>query len=144
MQLIAEYTLLFYKDNHSPNKDNIIILEQLSNKISQNKDSFIKEVAGAGYLSSINQKDRNAATYAPLTSHPHAKFCKHTMRIILGIGKRRYVTIIKNYGSIVKSKHGNIGKKYNKSNVQTLKQDYKQHIEEIDDEVEEAHATLFI
>ena len=60
----------------------------------KDKDSFIKEVVGSGFLSSISLKGRNNATYTPLTNHHSTKFCRHTIRIILAIGKRKHTSIL--------------------------------------------------
>ena len=100
------------------------IIAELCVSPKEDKDSFIKEVAGSGFLSSISLKGTNNATYAPLTNHS-TNFCRHTIWIILAIGKRKYISIVKSYGSIVKCKHGNLGKQYNKKDIQALKLDYK-------------------
>ena len=54
------------------------IIAELCVSPKEDKDSFIKEVAGSGFLSSISLKGTNNATYAPLTNHS-TNFCRHTI-----------------------------------------------------------------
>ena len=81
---------------------------------------------GSGFLSSISIKGRNNVTFVPLKQRPLVKFCKHAVRLILNVGRKNYDSIVKNYGSITKLKHGNLGKKMNKKHILELKADCKQ------------------
>ena len=62
-------------------------------------------------------------TFALLKQRPLVKFCKHAVRLILNIGRKKYDSIVKNYCSITKLKHGDLGKKMNKRHILELKAD---------------------
>ena len=78
------------------------------------KNEFISNIAGAGFCTSISSKGRNQATCMPIKEHVDIKFCKHVIRIILGIGRKKYNTIVSNYALVKKNKCSNSDKTCNK------------------------------
>ena len=90
------------------------LISKLCISIREVKNEFINNIVGAGFYTLISSKGRNQATYIPIKEQIDIKFYKHAIRIILGIGRKKYNAIVSNNALVEKNKDGNLGKICNK------------------------------
>ena len=90
------------------------VVSKLCTSTREVKNEFVNSIIGAGFYAAMSSKGRNQASYIPIKEHVDIKFCKHIIRIILGIGRKKYNAIVCNYALVEKNKHGNLGKICNK------------------------------
>ena len=81
------------------------IIGDLCTSSSEFKNHYFKEVVGASFAASTFMKSHNPCTYRPLASELNFLLSKHTLYVSLYIGKCKFRTIIKKYGTTVKFEH---------------------------------------
>ena len=84
---------------------------------SEFKTHYLKEVVGASFAISSFIKLYNPCTCRLLVSEPKFLLCKYTLRILLGIGRYKFNSIIKSYGVTVRLEHGTKSISYNRLNI---------------------------
>ena len=84
-QLKCDYFESLYL--HEYQADNI--LSRLYVPAKEATNNIISNIAGVSYLVLISAKDRNQATFIPVKDKVGIKFCKNTIGVILGIGRKK-------------------------------------------------------
>lgn len=62
-----------------------------------------------------------SSTYRPLAFETDFALCKHTLRLLLDIGLRKFKGIVKNYGIAVRLDYGTKGVSYDRLGIEDLK-----------------------
>ena len=90
---------------------------------NKEKDAFLLRVISSGATLKGHRKkgQKSDKAHDLLLPNEQELFCKATLKLIMGIGERRWQRIAKNIKEVVLPVHGNLGKKCNKRNYNEKK-----------------------
>ena len=134
-----------YLQLFDPNLLSIVakIVSELVTSSSEQRNKFTQDIIGGGHAIQSTATGRNLNCYVVDKDNKIA-FCKNTVQLVLCVGRIKFNTITKNYGTTTPKTHGKTGRYNNDINVNTLRDDIESFIKSLANEEGESHTTRFL
>ena len=110
---------------------------------TQQKNKFVQDVIGSGYVIQSTVTGRNLLYYV-IDKGSKNTFYNNAIRLVLCGGRKKFRTITTNYCTIIPKLHGTTGKFNNDINEDTSRDEIESLIKLIADKQGESHTTRFL